>query len=60
MDQGEKVRNQAKRLEKGWRAVYLRRRSELPTTSKLLVAIAAAAIMGLMKPKAARGTEIRL
>jgi hypothetical protein len=39
---------------------HLRNRSELPTTSRLLVAIAAAATTGLMRPKAAKGTETRL
>ncbi len=39
---------------------YRRRRNEFPTTNKLLVAIAAAAMTGLMMPSAARGTASRL
>ena len=42
------------------RVVYRRNRSEFPTTSRLLVAIVAAAITGLMTPKAASGTASRL
>ena len=35
-------------------------RKELPTTTKLLLAIAPAAMIGLMIPNAASGTVIRL
>ncbi len=41
-------------------ASHERRRSELPTTSKLLTAIATAATAGVMTPNTARGTETRL